>query len=309
MRHREDRRYSVPHESTLSEYQKILHQRGKCTTQLLKTVLCITLKLFYLIFLLLAETRPTGVYTTQPSQRIKKMSLPSDPLEHDLQPVEQPMSSGRYVAFSPRKIPLPKSFPDRLDRQNSESFSLDPLNLPNEESLDSSHQVGFFIESPSNSRPHLPQLYPTKPPKNEIQANRRKSTPGGLGFVPDSAMTRLAPSPHDNYRTKSPARIDSPARKISPITPSAADYHLKSDLPVYAVIGELKRVADTMHMKQEMKIGDKLRCRHNHMSFQVSVTKANRLDNSCTLHFEWLSGGSHGSFENICQEMMQRITV
>ena len=260
---------------------------------------------------LFTETRPTGVYTTLPGQRIKKMSLPSDPVEFDM----QSLSPARYVPFSPSRQ-LPKSIPDRLDhiaRQSSEPSSLDnsrnnlvslsPNNeCESEETPDSpAHQVVFFIESPTDSG-HLPALYPPKTTCNIAQAHRRKSSPGGIGFIPNSAKAMLIPS-QDSYHTRSPAR------KTSPSVPSAGDYHLKTELPVYAVISELMKVAETMRMKSsEMKMGDKLRYRHNHTSFEVAVTKT-RLDNSCTLHFEWLSGGTHRSFQDICQEVVQRITV
>ena len=244
------------------------------------------------------------------------MSQPSDPVEWDLQSVDQslpPPSHHVPPPLPPRQRRTGKSVPNHLERmawQSSEPSSLDnsrnnlvPYHtlasasneFDSEDTSDSSHQVGFFIDSPNVSG-HLPSLYPPKYPQN----HRRQASPGGMRLAPDSptkGRAKLTPSPS---HTK-------PARKMSP---NSGDYHLRTELPTFAVISELLRVAEKMRMKSaEMRIGDKIRCRHNHTSFEVSVTKAARSDNSCMLHFEWISGGNHKSFQDICQEVLQRIMV
>ena len=246
------------------------------------------------------------------------MSQPSDPVEWDLQSIDQPLPSTTVHAPThppSRQRRKSRSIPSYLEQmawQSSEPSSLDnsrhnlvsntPSGTSNEldvdEMFDSSHQVTFSLDSPNVSSGHLPRLYP---PKNPQTRPRRQTSPAGMRLPSDSPTKGRAKV------TQSPSHTR-PARKLSP---SCGDYHLKTDLPTCAVISELLRVAEKMRMKSAelTEERDKLRCRHNHMSFEVSVTKASRFDASCKLHFEWVSGGDLKLFQDICQEVLQRIMV
>ena len=257
----------------------------------------------------------------------RKMSPPADPLEVDIHSPDQLLSPLRH----PPRHRMPASRTpenhDRLAWQSPEPSSLDnhrnhhfPLlnnssgsdSASNGETLAPPGKTEFFIESPVTSELHLPDINP--PSKNYFQTElaKRQASPGRIRAASDTRVASDSPTRKDrNTKTKklTPPSVQSkPQRKLTPTSPLSGDFHLKTDLPTFAVVGELLRVADIMRMNSaESRNETTICCKHKHTQFEVSVTKSS--ENVCRLHFEWLSGGSHRSFQEICEEVVQRVII
>ena len=246
-----------------------------------------------------------------------RMSPPHDPVESDIHPF--PIQTSPMKGFQ-GSVPQDLNEiswqhvgpPSRDSSKNVLTTSITTLEDAEftAGSSPSVTPVAFSIGTPNTSDVHLPALPPIKNHTHQpVNTFLRGKSP--------SKNNRIAPpSPPKRGRTKTKKLSPPPGiqptrspRKLSPTNPSFGNYHLRTELPVFAVVGELLRVlVDTMKMKTaEGKNRDSISCTHKQVNFEVSVRKDT--NDFCTLQFEWQSGGSHRSFQEICEEVVHRVIV
>ena len=85
-------------------------------------------------------------------------------------------------------------------------------------------------------------------------------------------------------------------------------YQLHTELSVPSMVSELVRVAHNMRMKiVECRGFNTIHCCYRSITFEVDVRKER--SSTCSLHFEWLSGGNHREYSDLCQEIVHNIRV
>ena len=97
----------------------------------------------------------------------------------------------------------------------------------------------------------------------------------------------------------------SPKRRNGWVVPTNGDCTIRTELQVGAIISEILRTAHDMRMRSEPQLANTVKCEHKSVTFEINVRKSSVA--SCTLHFEWLSGGSHRQFNDVCSEVLQRV--
>ncbi|XP_003386170.1 PREDICTED: hormonally up-regulated neu tumor-associated kinase homolog [Amphimedon queenslandica] len=89
------------------------------------------------------------------------------------------------------------------------------------------------------------------------------------------------------------------------IVPPSGDYSFKTELPTSAIMSELIQVTQDMRMKKAEPLSrTEMRCRHHSIDMSISIRKKSVHD--CTVHFEWLSGGSYQTFSETCSDIISR---
>lgn len=84
---------------------------------------------------------------------------------------------------------------------------------------------------------------------------------------------------------------------------------IKTDLGVDAIMSEILRVASNLKMKEfEEGARNTVICLWKKIRFSITVTKDMR-NGACRLNFQWLSGGDHKSYTDICRKMMDSILI
>ncbi len=111
--------------------------------------------------------------------------------------------------------------------------------------------------------------------------------------------------PSLNVQKPSTSHQKSPRRRNGWVMPSNGDCSIKTELQVGAIMSEIFRMAHSMRMKSEPQLANTILCEHKSVTFEIGVRK-NSFTN-CTLHFEWLSGGSPRQFNDVCAEVLQRV--
>ena len=92
------------------------------------------------------------------------------------------------------------------------------------------------------------------------------------------------------------------------IIPPTGDYSFKTELPISAIMGEFIRVSQVMKMKKaEPFSSTEMRCRHH--SVDMSITIRKKSVHGCTVHFQWLSGGSYQSFNETCLDIISKSNI
>ena len=89
----------------------------------------------------------------------------------------------------------------------------------------------------------------------------------------------------------------------------SGEYRIKTDLGVDAIISEIIRAASNLKMREfEEGARHTVICSWKGIRFSISVAKETR-NGTCLLNFQWLSGGDHKSYVDICRKMMDGIVL
>lgn len=87
------------------------------------------------------------------------------------------------------------------------------------------------------------------------------------------------------------------------------EHMVKTDLGVDAIISEILRAASDLKMREfEERARNTIICLWKKIRFSITVTKDMR-NGACRLNFQWLSGGDHKSYTDICRKMMDSILI
>ena len=91
--------------------------------------------------------------------------------------------------------------------------------------------------------------------------------------------------------------------------PQYGDFEMKTDLGTDAIISEIVRVSHNLKMRESELAGkDTVICMWKGVRFSVTVAKDSR-NGVCHLNFQWLSGGNHQSYTDLCEQMLTKITL
>lgn len=94
-------------------------------------------------------------------------------------------------------------------------------------------------------------------------------------------------------------------RKNGIIIPPSGDFELKTQFQISAIISELLRVAHIMKMKTaEPLTTTTIHCTHRSVDMTISIRK--KSVDRCTVHFEWVSGGSYQQFNETCRDIISK---
>lgn len=84
---------------------------------------------------------------------------------------------------------------------------------------------------------------------------------------------------------------------------------IKTDLGVDAIMSEILRAASDLKMREfEERARNTIICLWKKIRFSIAVTRDTR-NGACRLNFQWLSGGDHKSYTDICRKMMDSIHI
>jgi len=87
------------------------------------------------------------------------------------------------------------------------------------------------------------------------------------------------------------------------------EHVIKTDLGVDAIMSEIIRVASNLKMREfEERARNIIICLWKKIRFSITVARDTR-NGTCHLNFQWLSGGDHKSYTDICRKMMDSILI
>ena len=89
----------------------------------------------------------------------------------------------------------------------------------------------------------------------------------------------------------------------------AGDIEIRTDLPTVAILSEVIRVASNLKMREfDQNSLNTVTCLWKGVRFLITVIKE-RIGNICRLNFQWLSGGDHKAYLDICDQIVKRVTL
>ena len=246
----------------------------------------------YILYL----TNPIGPTTQQQSIRPtltrnqtfdSKMSPPYEPYEFDYNPPKRGGSLKRNHKSLPRNMEMQAWQSNPPSTANSRAGSRTNIHIPPLQKVGSMN--GLSDEELEFHDVHTP------------------TSPHKVDFITGSGSLTDTPPPNKDI-THLPPIKNSAKRKNGFSIPLNGDYTIKTDLQISEIVGELIRAAHTMHMKSAEPITlNKLHCQYKTVDFEVGVRKSSFT--SCVLHFEWLHGGSTRQFNDVCQELLHKLTL
>ena len=90
---------------------------------------------------------------------------------------------------------------------------------------------------------------------------------------------------------------------------SSGDIEIPTDLHTEGILIEILRVASSLNMREvSQDAQNTITCFWRGIQFQITAHKESR-HGICRLNFLWLLGGSHASFREICEKVIQKIIL
>ena len=220
------------------------------------------------------------------------MSPPTDPCEFDIPPSHTTYSGG----FSRRRS---RTMPKDLSKMKISAWGSNPP------SRMGSRQSSLSIMPPLKNKE---SSFTVEPEKDELEFHDVGPTsPGYTNGVSFFVNTPTPPPQTDSTHLPPLNTHKSPRRRNGWVLPANGDYVIKTDLQVGAIISELLRTTHNMNMRAEPQTANMVKCEHKSVTFEIGVRK--KSVTTCTLHFEWLSGGSSKHFQDVCSEILRKIHV
>ena len=245
-------------------------------------------------------------YVPYLNDHILQMSPPHDPYEFDFNGhTNYNPHPSRYSPTKRRSLPRDLS---KLDEVNTSAWGSNP-----------SSRMGSRQSSTSTMPPIKGKCsLVIEPPDDDLEFHE-VSTPQSSSSMNSNGVMFFVdtPPPYDessnldlhlpslNVPKPSTSHQKSPRRRNGWVVPTNGDCTVRTEMQVGAIISEIFRTAHDMRMKSEPQLANTIKCEHKSVKFEIGVRKISI--SSCTLHFEWLTGGSARQFNDACAEVLHRI--
>lgn len=272
----------------------------------------------------------------KPKERRRNFSPPHEPYEFDIPrpqpqiaPVRPPPSFPRNSYSQPKDLfQLQQHLHDRLHPPSHPAWHSNPTsrNVSRQSSRNPSHTSSRNTSGSSIAAPLLGLEQADLDSVEELQFHYAPSytvrVPERHGAVFDipSPEEDLSSELHfptiskgsNRTRKKSSGAEATPHHHhhhMNGYLPQYGDFEMKTDLGTDAIISEIVRVSHNLKMRESELAGkDTVICMWKGVRFSVTVAKDSR-NGVCHLNFQWLSGGNHQSYTDLCEQMLTKITL
>ncbi len=161
------------------------------------------------------------------------------------------------------------------------------------------HDHLYDLEEPDDLQFHTVDSYTTRfPGSHEPQRQNVR--------VPESSDHYVHFPTISDSSTKSPARGQ---QAKNGLLSQVTDMEVTTEMAVEAIVSELVRVATNMELDIEQITANTITCTWNRtVHFKVSVSRESR-SQTRRLMFQWLYGGDHKTYKDVCKQLKDRICV